>query len=466
MKKILALVLALMMTLSCAGVLAEAPAPETEPETEISVHADPGEGKFTTTASLTVDAETLQMILGMMDAVDEEQMPVIATILNLVNGLSGKLSMFRNGAQVDLQLQETPIVSLAGAAVEGGSELVVGSDLIPNYLILVSQEYVSQITEQLMGKLQDMAGASSGAQADIDTQALANAIMPYLTEVVAAIQEKIGEPEMGEYTFEDATFQAKVPINMTVKEALLLCINALKGMLQEEAVASAVATVGSTVGREWNVEELVASLEEKAASIEEASEEDMPAADVALYMGMDEDGNQNVYFVAELTKEEETMLFCGGKVNGAYYGHINIFEMLTLDASAGMEEGVLHAVLNASFQNLFMGIDAQLAGLSNVTVALYFMNPMAPIATISLVTVPGAESTLALDSEGKTIVTIEDLMNDESGAAVQGLMTDLSTYGLMGLLSKAASIMPEDVSVLMSLLSGSPVTQTTLPAED
>ena len=62
---------------------------------------------------------------------------------------------------------------------------------------------------------------------------------------------------------------------MTVKEALLLCINALKGMLQEEAVASAVATVGSTVGREWNVEELVASLEEKAASIEEASEEDM-----------------------------------------------------------------------------------------------------------------------------------------------------------------------------------------------
>ena len=466
MKKILALVLALMMTLSCAGVLAEAPAPETEPETEISVHADPGEGKFTTTACLTVDAETLQMILGMMDAVDEEQMPVIATILNLVNGLSGKLSMFRNGAQVDLQLQETPIVSLAGAAVEGGSELVVGSDLIPNYLILVSQEYVSQITEQLMGKLQDMAGASSGAQADIDTQALANAIMPYLTEVVAAIQEKIGEPEMGEYTFEDATFQAKVPINMTVKEALLLCINALKGMLQEEAVASAVATVGSTVGREWNVEELVASLEEKAASIEEASEEDMPAADVALYMGMDEDGNQNVYFVAELTKEEETMLFCGGKVNGAYYGHINIFEMLTLDASAGMEEGVLHAVLNASFQNLFMGIDAQLAGLSNVTVALYFMNPTAPIATISLVTVPGAESTLALDSEGKTIVTIEDLMNDESGAAVQGLMTDLTTYGLMGLLSKAASIMPEDVSVLMSLLSGSPVTQTTLPAED
>ncbi len=456
MKKILALILALMMALSCTGVLAEAaPVEVTEPEPEaLSIQADLGEGVTTVTGSLSVDTDTLLMILNMMGVVDEDMLPTITTILNVVNNASGKVGLFENGAQVDIQLQDTPIVSIAGAAAD--ENLVIGSDLIPNYLIVISQEFIMQMVEPYIAQFQDLIAQGQSAAEGIDPEALMNAVMPHVMTFVSALQEKVGEPEVGEYEFEGAAFQAKVPINLTVKEAFSLASDLIHGILGEEAVAGLVDTLVSASGAPIDLNSILERLDELVADVQETPDEDQPAMEIALYSGADEEGNStNIYFTASLIKDDQTMSICGGKVNGAVYGHINVFDELTVDASAGMGETGLSASLKISFQGLFIGIEAQMAGLSDISVALYFMNPMAPVATVKVAVTPGAENTLALDSEGKTVVTLEQLMNDETGEVSGGLMMDVMYYGLSGVMGKAMQILPEDVSALMDLLSGS-----------
>ena len=462
MKKILALMLALMMALSCTGVLAEAtridiPVTEPEPETapEITVNADLGEGVFTTTASLSLDTETVLMLVNMMAPVDEEKLPLITSVLNVLNNASGKLSLFANGAQVDVQLKETPVISFAGAATEDGGTLVVGSDLIPNYLLLVSQEYVQQLVEQYMAQFQAMIGQYAGAAQNIDMQALMMAVMPHVQAFAESLSAHVGEPEMGEYTFEDTAFQVKIPINLTVKEVFALISDLIHGILAEEAVADVVAAVNSAATGLVNVDDILARLDELVADIQETPDEEQPAMEIALYSGADENGyNTNMYFTADLSKDDQTMSVAGGKVNGKVYGHLNVYEQLTVDAYAGAGEEGISASLKVSFSGIYAGVEAQIASLQDVTVALYFMNPMAPVAVVKVVTVPGAESTLALDGEGKTVVSLEDLMNDETREVSSGLMMDVMYYGLSGVMAKAAQIMPEEVTALMSLLSG------------
>ena len=461
MKKILALILALMMALSCTGALAEAtpiemPVTVTEPEIErdINVQADLGEGTMTVTGSLSVDTDTLTMILNMMGVVDEDMLPTITTILNVVNNASGKVGLFENGTQVDIQLQDTPIVSIAGAAAD--ENLVIGSDLIPNYLIVISQEFIMQMVEPYIAQFQDLIAQGQSAAEGIDPEALMNAVMPHVMTFVSALQEKVGEPEVGEYEFEGAIFQAKVPINLTVKEAFSLASDLIHGILGEEAVAGLVDTLVSASGAPIDLNSILERLDELVADVQETPDEDQPAMEIALYSGADEEGNStNIYFTANLTNDEQTLSICGGKVNGKVYGHVNVFDELTVDAYAGMGETGISASLKINFQGLFVGVEANVAGLSDISVALYFMNPMAPVAVVKVGIVPGAESTFALDGEGKTVVTIEQLMNDETGEVSSGLLMDVMYYGLSGVMAKAAQIMPEEVTALMGLLSGS-----------
>ena len=455
MKKILALVLALMMALSCTGALAEAsriemPETQTETETAIEIHADLGEGRFTTTASLALDTDTVLALVNMMGLVSEEKLPVITSVVNILNNASGKLGMFENGAQLDVQLQGTPVITLAGSAVEDGSALVVGSDLIPNYLLVVSQELIQQLVGQVQEQLQGSMGQSAGAAASIDPEALMNAVLPHLMAFVSAIQEKIGEAEMGEYTFEDTAFQVKVPLNVTVKELAAMIGDLIHGVLAEEAVAGLAETLSSVTGSPVDLNGALESVDAALNDIQETPDEECPVLDIALYQSMEGD----IYINADLSREEQAINACGGKVGGKVYAHLNVFDELKVDASAGMEEGLIAAELKVNFQGMFVGIEAKLAGLQNVTVGLYFMNPMAPVAVITVETVPGAENTFALDSEGKTVVTLEQLMNDDTGAAASGLLSDVMYYGLSGLMAKAAQLMPEDVTALMSLLSG------------
>ena len=482
MKKILALVLALMLALSCTGVLAEAIRIDTPVETETKElpEVDLGSGMLTATAALRLDEATVTALISMAaGSLPEEVSTILPAVFSFINNLSIQAGIFQNGAQVDVLLKDTSVAALGFAATNDG--LVAGSDLIPNYLVTVSNETI----QQLMEMVSQMTNQTSELFNGIDTEALTNAVMPHIAAAIAEFQGKIGEPEAGEFEFEGATFTTRIPVNMTSKELVALVLNTLKDILSEEAVAEFVETVQAAVNMRLgdsnpinlNLDEILASLEQAAADIENTPDENQPDLTLALYQG--EAGN--VYIVAEMIDKTGTGITAkGGMVNGSLYLRANVLDDLTVDAviepaETGVKydaqinfQGTAIALtgevvsnengvsFNAEFniQGMYIALtgDVSLAGMPSLDVALYFMNPASPLLSLSVVTAPGAEATVDLNPEGKTLVDVMELISGMESPALQGIMEDLTNNGLNGALNKVMTVMPDEVTSLMTII--------------
>lgn len=143
MKKILALLLALMMAL-----------------TSISAFAD------TIYTKVSIDGDAVKKLVT---EVPDDQLAMIDPIIALVNTLGVKVVTAADGAQVDLDLNGANALSLGFAMDEAGA--TVASTLFPNYLITVSQDTINQFIEQFMA---NMPGA--GDEGGMDMKAITEEI--------------------------------------------------------------------------------------------------------------------------------------------------------------------------------------------------------------------------------------------------------------------------------------------------
>ena len=107
-------------------------------------------------------------------------------------------------------------------------------------------------------------------------------------------------------------------------------------------------------------------------------------------------------------------------------------------------------------QGMYVGAKIELANGENMKLdaQLFFMNPEKPLLTASAVVIPGGEVTLDLSGEGKENIDLAQLMQDEDGTLKNNLLMDVMSNGLNGLMARAAEIMPEEVSTLITLLMG------------
>ena len=110
-----------------------------------------------------------------------------------------------------------------------------------------------------------------------------------------------------------------------------------------------------------------------------------------------------------------------------------------------MQDGGMTMYL--SMQGMYMGLVMSFTD-NQFAMDVYFMNADKPLVGITVETAEGGERTLSLDTAGKSVLAVEDAMNDQSGQAVQGLLGDLMTNGLGTLMQ-----LPE-VANLMGLFSG------------
>jgi len=107
-------------------------------------------------------------------------------------------------------------------------------------------------------------------------------------------------------------------------------------------------------------------------------------------------------------------------------------------------------------QGMYVGAKIELANGENMKLdaQLFYMNPEKPLLTASAVVIPGGEVTLDLSGEGKENIDLAQLMQDEDGTLKNNLLMDVMSNGLNGLMARAAEIMPEEVSTLITLLMG------------
>ena len=202
MKKLIAVLMAMLMVFSCVPALGE--------ETGISINVP----SFTLTSEVTIDEEQVMALLPAL-GMPEETVGMVQTFLPMLNGLKETLIFADMGLQYDLQMKGQNILSVVGEANETG--LALSTNLVPSYKLTIQaetiQKLVNQLTEQLQG---------NASQLDMELiQQAAEKLSGYVMELVPVFQSVItfGEPVKGEYAdlIEGVVFNTEMSMTVDVK---------------------------------------------------------------------------------------------------------------------------------------------------------------------------------------------------------------------------------------------------------
>ena len=138
MKKIIALLLALVMALGCVGAFAE----------------EASQPAFTMAFESKVNVEAISQLLPML-GVDESAAAALQAILPLLAETTGQIVIADNGAQFDLGLKGQTVLTVAGEMTESG--LALASDILPSYVITMAKETVEQMLQQFTAQSEEAA---------------------------------------------------------------------------------------------------------------------------------------------------------------------------------------------------------------------------------------------------------------------------------------------------------------------
>lgn len=447
MKKTIALLLALLMLLSCVGGVAEEQKTFTLPQTQIP--------SVTITSNISIDQEAVMNLLPML-GVPEESVGIVQNVLPVLSNLGARLVYADKAGQMDILLKGQEVITAAVAQTEDGFALT--SDVIPSYVLVLSNDTIQKLIEQLTSQM-------NAGMKNLDMEAIMNAAMNYVGEFMGVVQSSltIGEPEVGEFAIEDVPFNVKTPVTVDAKAMALATLNMVKKIAQDEAFASVLSSAGAVD---------LSKLDEAIANVENSTEENTPAIAFDIYSAVTEEGAADGYYAVVGTLDTKTEQ--AGVVNVTVLVVAPVFEMnvdapamnLSCVATVLVDESVVTATVSAVIKEMYIGSNTVVAltdtGL-HAEEELYFLNEESPLLTdVTDVVFGDAEVTADFSGEGKTVLNLEQLMDDKEGKYSNGLMMNLMNNGLSNLLGKAMSAMPEEMSNLMNLLmpsSGTAVTE-------
>ena len=432
MKKILALLLALVMALGCVGAVAE----ETASENTITLPS------FTVAFESTLNVDAVTALLPMF-GIDEATLAQVQPILALLADTNGQLVFADNGVQFDLGLKGQNILTIAGEQTESGFALA--SDILPSYVLTLANETIEGIMQQFTVQTEE-------AMAGVDMEALAEKLTGYFMEFAAAVSGAVkpGEqPEMGEFTFEfedgDMTFNCRVPIEIDM-----------------EAIKTASLALMEQIKNDENVASLLSALGTMGIPVETTENADinLPEVTVYAYTNLDEEGNSDgtTLVTVEAAAEDQTVnvavLLAGQNVavfvEIPEQGKVNVY-VETSETGAV----IVSIEMNAAGVQCAEVIEVS-AGENGLVLEseTYFMDMENPITTDVVTLAMGGERDFTVLDENKAEIAVEQLMADTEGEIAGALLGDVMSNGLGALLAKVSEIMPDEVAALMTLLSG------------
>ena len=451
MKKLMALALALVMCLSCLGATAET---------------------VTVNASLSIDEEAiLPMLQQKVGEIPNEQIAglyqtIFTNALTLVDNLGGRVVFSEEGAQAELTLQDQAVVTLLGARTEEGNVMVC--DLLPSYAILVPDDMLAQLSDgEETQETQGMQEMLSG----LDPQAITEAIAGPLQTFAEGIQAKMGVPEFCQANFHGGVFNVKVPANITSREVITMVLELVQGVTRNEALAPLLAQVAGDFDP--------SQIDQMLENFSQLPDEQLPELEMNYYLNSE--NSEDKYVTVQAASQDQLLAIANGTVEGVTYCDIwtgeNIYNSVEdLEAAAAdgsgkasviniivvqnAEEGEAPEIVvsvMATSNGQFGGVEVVAAQMENgfsACVQLYYMNDEAPLAQLDLVAAMGGEIAPLPSLEGKTVISVADLTEENGQAISEALTSDVQTYGLNNLLATAAGIMPNEVVAIMTAIQG------------
>ena len=423
MKKILALLLALVMALGCVGAFAE----------------EASQPAFTMSFESKVNVEAISQLLPML-GVDESAAAALQSILPLLAETNGQIVIADNGAQFDLGLKGQTVLTVAGELTESG--IAVASDILPSYVITLAKETVEKMLQQFTAQSED-------AMANVDMNAVVESLTGYFMQFASAVTTAVsnGEPEVGEFVFEDLdlTFNCRMPIEIdleAIKTATLTLVDQIKNDENFASLVSALGTMGIPV------------------EISENTEVVTPEVTVYAYANVDEEGNNigevNMVTV-EVASEGQTV-----NVTVLMEGQNVIVYVEMPEQNMGVtvrvepnDSGVfVSCAMNAAGVEAAETLMVTIGEVLQLSSETYLFDMENPIATDLVTLARSGERDFTVLDENKAEITVEQLMADTEGEIAGALLGDVMSNGLGALLAKVSEIMPDEVAALMTLLSG------------
>ena len=438
MKKLLAILLAALMALSCTLALAEGGDIE-EPAASSGVII---------TSELSVDREVLAEDLALM-GMPVELTGFVDTIAAILSEVGETLVVSGNGLDYQLTLKGSELLGLSAVMDENGISLA--SNLIPEHVLTIPADMLGTLLAQAQGS-------------EFDSQAMLEAITPYLGQYMMSVMGAVtpGEPEQGEFELNGATFNYRISSNVDVATISAATITLVQQIAADETVMSALQSVP---GLNLSMDSL-----ENA----DVSNAEVPTVDVMIYSNVDEQGmpinDTSAVEFNVCAPDDETHIIAYGYVlvNGQKMNADIVFvdsnTELAWSFLPGDNGGEIRIDVTAA--GLYFGADFNFTAGDAVTLAtdVFIINDEKPLLSSYSEILPGDGVPVTIDTTGKTVVSVADLSGEGSEEAVGELTNDLLSNGLGGLITSAMSAMPDEVTALVGMFMGGGMSSGETPA--
>jgi hypothetical protein len=438
MKKLIAVLMAMLMVFSCVPALGE--------ETGISINVP----SFTLTSEVTIDEEQVMALLPAL-GMPEETIGMVQTFLPMLNGLKETLIFADMGLQYDVQMKGQDILSVVGEASETG--LALATNLVPSYKLTIQAETIQKLVEQLTEQLQ-------GADGKLDMELLQQAaekLSGYAMEMANTVVGLVtfGEPVKGEYAdlIEGVVFNTEMSLTVDVKGMVDAMQQYMTKVMADETILAAIQSIASSIPG--------ASFDPSTVSVEEVPAEQLPDVTGKVYTITDDEGNQvapDTYVVVNAVgKEDQT----GNTNTYVYVAEDSVNVVVEVPAQEVSIQIYAEQVENGMTVNIALsvpGFDCELAMAFTMTEtgmnldgALYLNDAETPILVCSnTFSMTGERTKTTADGE-KTELALEGLMNEETSSdTISALLGDLMN-GIGGVIGNISAVLPEQGAMLQQL---------------
>ena len=408
MKKLVSLLLALMLALFSVSALADQ---------KVTVDFNLDKELATAVASMSGSSE----VSGAIDSV-----------VGLVNAIQLNVVVGDNGAELSLDLENGGHLATVGC-VANESGLVVGSDVIPSYLLTVSPETIQQLVQQLTAQMPNLQ--------NLDLNALMNSLGQYVGKFTTALQGAIvpGTPETVTFAAEGYNFDTKTPVDVNIKAIL----EAAKTLVADVTNDAAIASVLQTIDQNGDVRQSLQQFQEM--NLDELS---MPDLKVDMYTSTADTGIFYLDGSAAPQGQDPAFLFNllgygdGGKLT------LTVPEgNQTITVSFGSNGFALEVNANGMYAALKGEIKAD-----GLKLDVYFINTEKALATVDITVSNNGSMTLDLNPANKTVISVEDLQaNKVDQTVMQGLAQEAQQKAISAMMALMAAV-PEAGSLLTTIM--------------
>ena len=428
MKKLIAMILALLLTLGGASALAQ-----------------------TVVTTLTVDRDQMAQLLPAF-GVPDDQLGTVDAALAVVNALDVRVTTVADGAQIDLGLNDVDALSLGWATDAEGASIV--STLFPNYILTIKNETIAQMMEQMSVSMPsaDAGGMDMAAMSEV----LGGHFQKWMATCAAAGQP--GEPVAVEFEYGDYVFDTMVPVTVDMAAITAATNELLDDLMADEAAMqmiqgmaqgmsqSMAQGMSQSSGAAFNPEtfeaDFKAGFEEWMAHFPdtvtaeiytlsdggetfymtaESAYEGSEAPFFTCYMLFENEQNMDMGFTMELTDEETS-------------------ETATMQAGFALKDTDMKMFFDMA--GIYFGLNIS-AVEPDLMFDVFFMNAEEPLLSVKVEITDDGDRTLPVDADGKTVLTVEEIMANGNSEAAQGLYGDIYANGLGQLMGVAMQQVPE-----------------------